>query len=394
MVERICILGSTGSIGCSALDVIAKNAERFSVSVLTANKNYRRLFQQCQEFRPELAIMGCEKSADKLKRLLVSNNLAIEVRGGHQAVNQAAEHVNIDTVIAAIVGAAGLLPTITAVKQSHKILLANKEALVMSGDLFMAEVKKHNAILLPVDSEHNAIFQSLPQSCSNARPNLNGVKEILLTGSGGPFLKSPIESLIDKTPDEACAHPNWNMGKKISVDSATMMNKGLELIEACYLFGVAIEQIKIIIHPQSIIHSMVSYVDGSVMAQMGNPDMKTPIAHCLAWPQRIDAGVKALDFYQLAGLQFLPPDFERFPCLALAVEAINKGKSAPCVLNAANEVAVQAFLNNEIKYTDIALIIKKTLSVSIFEDLADIAHVVEIDGQARELALSIIKEMT
>jgi len=340
MVKSVCILGSTGSIGCSCLDVVSTNTEQYSVSVLTANKNYQKLFLQCQIYQPRLAIMACEQSANKLKDLITTSNLNIEVRSGINAVNRAAEHPEIDIVVAAIVGAAGLLPTLTAVKQGHKILLANKEALVMSGDLFIQEVKHSGATLLPMDSEHNAIFQSLPQPGDKAQPNLSGVKEILLTGSGGPFLKEPIDALVDKTPDQACAHPNWEMGRKISVDSATMMNKGLELIEACYLFDVSIGQIKIVVHPQSIIHSMVAYVDGSVIAQMGNPDMKTPIAHCLAWPERIDAGVKPLDFYQLVGLEFQQPDFERYPCLALAIDAMKIGKSAPCVLNAANELSL------------------------------------------------------
>ncbi len=393
MVESVCILGSTGSIGCSCLEVISKNVDRYSVTVLTANNNYQKLYQQCQTYQPQLAIMACEVSAAKLKQLIDKSGLNIEVRGGVDAVNQAAEHSAIDIVVAAIVGAAGLLPTLAAVKQAHKVLLANKEALVMSGDLFIQEVKKSGAILLPIDSEHNAIFQSLPQAGNKAQPNLAGVKQILLTGSGGPFLKLPLEELSDKTPDQACAHPNWEMGRKISIDSATMMNKGLELIEACYLFDVSIEQIKIVVHPQSIIHSMVAYLDGSVIAQMGNPDMKTPIAHCLAWPDRIEAGVKPLDFYQLAGLEFQPPDFERFPCLALAVEAIKIGKSAPCILNAANEIAVDAFLNEKIKFTQIGLVIQQTLSRSNFEELASLEQIVQSDKDARALALVVIQEL-
>ena len=398
MVDRVCILGSTGSIGCSSLAVIAQNAERYSVTLLTANKNYQKLFLQCEKFRPEIAIMACEKSAEKLKELIKINHLPVDVRSGIEAINQAAEHHNIDIVIAAIVGAAGLLPTMAGVRKGHKVLLANKEALVMSGDLFMSEVEKHGAILLPVDSEHNAIFQSLPgangSSVNNrAKPNLKGVNEILLTGSGGPFLKEPLSQLKYKTPDQACAHPNWDMGRKISVDSATMMNKGLELIEACYLFDISIDRIKIVIHPQSIIHSMVSYLDGSVIAQLGNPDMKTPIAYCLAWPGRIEAGVEPLDFYQLGGLEFRQPDFQRFPCIALAVDAIKTGKSAPCILNAANEIAVDAFLNDKIKFTQIAAVIENTLSLSSFAELISIEQIIKIDKQARELALSVIKEL-
>lgn len=393
MLERICILGSTGSIGCSSLEVIEKNSERYSVSVLTANKNVEKLFQQCQKFRPEIAIMACDESAIKLKKRIDADQLSVEVQSGINAINRAAEHINVDVVIAAIVGAAGLLPTISGVRKGKKILLANKEALVMSGDLFIAEVKKYGATLLPVDSEHNAIFQSLPTSHNNTQPCLSGVNQILLTGSGGPFLKMPLEQLNDKTPDQACAHPNWDMGRKISVDSATMMNKGLELIEACHLFSVPIEKIKIVVHPQSIIHSMVSYIDGSVIAQLGNPDMKTPIAHCLAWPERIDAGVAPLDFYKLTGLEFEQPDFERFPCLALAMKAIRIGQNAPCILNAANEIAVDAFLNEKIKFTQIATVIEKVLSESNFEKHTNLAQVVQTDSDARKHALSIIEAL-
>jgi len=393
MPEQICILGSTGSIGCSSLDVIARNSKRYDVSVLTANSNVEKLFQQCLEFKPQLAIMACELSAEKLKKLVEENDLAIEIRGGVTAINEAAKHPQVDTIIAAIVGAAGLLPTLTAVRQGHKILLANKEALVMSGDLFMAEVEKYQAVLLPVDSEHNAIFQSLPPTGKQAQADLSGVKEILLTGSGGPFLKDELSSLISKTPEQACAHPNWDMGRKISVDSATMMNKGLELIEACYLFNVGIDKIKIVIHPQSIIHSMVSYADGSVIAQMGNPDMRTPIAHCLAWPERIDAGVEPLDFYQLTSLEFEQPDFERFPCLELAYESISLGlKGGPCVLNAANEIAVDAFLKGEIKFTEIHDVIQETFYQTSFKELSTLEEVLKVDSQTRELALSVIGE--
>jgi len=393
MVESICILGSTGSIGCSSLEVIDLNRDRFRVSVLTANRNYQKLFQQCKKFSPRLAIMACTESAKKLSKLLEDAQLNIEVRCGSNAINQAAEYPELNTVIAAIVGAAGLLPTLCAVKRSLKVLLANKEALVMSGDLFMREVKDHGATLLPVDSEHNAIFQSMPQPGNKAQVNLSGVKEILLTGSGGPFLRVPLEELVDKTPDQACAHPNWEMGRKISVDSATMMNKGLELIEACYLFDVSFEQIKIVVHPQSIIHSMVAYKDGSVIAQMGNPDMKTPIAHCLAWPTRINAGVQPLDFYQLTGLEFQQPDFERFPCLALAVEAIKIGKSAPCILNAANEVAVEAFLNEKIKFTQIATVIRQTMSRSHYQKLTNLEQIIQSDKDARRIAQLVIEEL-
>ncbi len=394
MVSRICILGATGSIGCSALDVISRNSSLYSVDVLTANTNYQKLFEQCQKFKPNVAVMTCENAASELKKLLESSELNVKVESGQQAVNDAAGNHDVDIVIAAIVGAAGLLPTLSGVKTNRKILLANKEALVMSGDLFMSKIEYEGATLLPVDSEHNAIFQSLPTTHKNSAKRLSGVNEILLTGSGGPFINEPLAALADKTPDQACAHPNWDMGRKISVDSATMMNKGLELIEACYLFNVDIEKIKIVLHPQSIIHSMVSYVDGSVIAQMGNPDMRTPIAHCLAWPERIDAGVKPLDFYSINSLDFRPPDFNRYPCLKLAIYAAKEGLSAPCILNAANEIAVDAFLQQKIKFTQIAEVIEMTLSHSTFESLNSIEQIVETNATARQLASKFVKELS
>jgi 1-deoxy-D-xylulose-5-phosphate reductoisomerase len=394
MVSRICILGATGSIGCSALDVIARNTSLYSVEVLTANTSYQKLFEQCQQFKPRVAVMTCEKSAAKLVELIDKAELKVKVESGQQAVNEAAGKYDVDVVIAAIVGAAGLLPTLSGVKANRKILLANKEALVMSGDLFMSKVEFEGAILLPVDSEHNAIFQSLPTNQKNSTQRLSGVHEILLTGSGGPFIDTPLDSLVDKTPEQACAHPNWDMGRKISVDSATMMNKGLELIEACYLFNVEIEKVKIVLHPQSIIHSMVSYLDGSVIAQMGNPDMRTPIAHCLAWPERIDAGVKPLDFYAINGLDFRPPDFERYPCLKLAIYAAKQGQSAPCILNAANEIAVEAFLSEKIKFTQIAEVIETTLSNSTFESLNSIDQIVQTNAQARNIASTVVKKLS
>ena len=393
MVNRVCLLGATGSIGCSALDVIERNSEQYSVEVLTANTNYQKLFEQCETFQPKVAVMVCHESADKLRELINHSKLNVEVRAGVKAVNQIAAESDANIIIAAIVGAAGLLPTLSGVKPNSKILLANKEALVMSGDLFTSAVEREGALLMPVDSEHNAIFQSLPAANSNASTNLSGVKEILLTGSGGPFLKEPIESLQNKTPDEACAHPNWDMGRKISVDSATMMNKGLELIEACYLFKVDIKKVRIVVHPQSIIHSMVSYLDGSVVAQMGNPDMRTPIAHCLAWPERIDAGVPDLDFYKILSLNFEPPDFERFPCLRLAVFAAKEGKSAPCVLNAANEVAVDSFLKGNIQFTQIAQVIETTMDRSNFVSMGSIEEVISVNDAARVLAKNVVMEL-
>jgi len=393
MVSRVCILGATGSIGCSALDVIDRNSDRYSVEVLTANTNYEKLFEQCKQFQPNVVVMACAASAKKLSDLIEAEKLDIQVQSGEQALNEIASQDHIDVVIAAIVGAAGLLPTLSGVKKNRKVLLANKEALVMSGDLFMSKVEQQGALLLPVDSEHNAIFQSLPPASATASPRLAGVKEILLTGSGGPFLNVPIQELTNKSPEQACSHPNWKMGRKISVDSATMMNKGLELIEACYLFDVDIDKIKIVVHPQSIIHSMVSYLDGSVIAQMGNPDMRTPIAHCLAWPERIESGVASLDFYKIGGLEFWPPDLERYPCLALALAAAREGKSAPCVLNAANEIAVESFLNGEIKFADIAKVIEKTMSNSTFEPLNSIEQILTANENARKLASEMIQEI-
>ncbi|MDQ7048599.1 MAG: 1-deoxy-D-xylulose-5-phosphate reductoisomerase [Enterobacterales bacterium] len=395
MLEQVAILGSTGSIGCSALKVIAANSNQFEVQLLTANKNSQRMLQQCKEFRPQLAVMADQASADELEQLIQQEGLGTRVLGGQEAVEQAvlADELCLDVVIAAIVGAAGLLPTLNAVTLGKKLLLANKEALVMSGDLFMAEVQKHGTLLLPVDSEHNAIFQSLPVYDNSGQVNLAGVQQILLTGSGGPFLDVSLDSLTNKTPEQACAHPNWDMGKKISVDSATMMNKGLELIEACFLFNLSIEQIKIVIHPQSIIHSMVSYIDGSVIAQLGNPDMKTPIAHCLGWPKRIQSEVEPLDFFRIASLDFRPPDFERFPCLALAIDAAKIGKNAPCVLNAANEVAVAAFLKGRIQFTQIAQVIKMSLDATPVETLENTTAVFAMNQKARQTALDMISEL-
>ncbi|MGB0496157.1 MAG: 1-deoxy-D-xylulose-5-phosphate reductoisomerase [Kangiellaceae bacterium] len=391
--QKVCVLGSSGSIGVSALEVIKANHQDYSVSVLTAHTNIERLYQQCMQFNPEFAVMACESSGKKLKAKLASVNSRTNVLFGRQAIIDAPKLANSQIVIAAIVGANGLEPTLTAVKLGLKVLLANKEALVMSGNLFMQAVKDYGATLLPVDSEHNAIFQSLPKAGTNAEVNLAGVDKILLTGSGGPFLKTPIDELTTKTPEQACAHPNWDMGQKISVDSATMMNKGLEFIEACYLFNIGVDDIEIILHPQSIIHSMVSYIDGSVISQMGNPDMKTPIAHCLAWPNRIQANVEPLDFFSIAKLEFSPPDLKRYPCLALAKEAFKVGKSAPCVLNAANEVAVASFLDHKIKFTDIAKVIGLVLERAIYVVMDSIEAVLAEDKKARELTLSIIYEL-
>jgi 1-deoxy-D-xylulose-5-phosphate reductoisomerase len=391
--QGICILGSTGSIGCNTLDVIKRNFKRYEVLVLTANLNVNKMLEQCLEFKPKVAIMADQVSAKKLSELLTEKNSKTIVKSGRNALIDAASFDGVTTVVAAIVGGSGLLPTLTAVSNGLKVLLANKEALVMSGEVFTDVAKKNGAILLPVDSEHNAIFQCLPEIDSNAQSSLNGVSKILLTGSGGPFRTRPLEDLFSVTPEQACAHPNWEMGRKISVDSATMMNKGLELIEACFLFGLSLEQIEIVVHPQSIVHSMVSYKDGSVLAQMGNPDMRTPIAHTLAWPQRIDAGVKPLDFYSMTNLTFEAPDYERFPCLRLATEALKAGGTSPCILNAANEIAVDAFLNLKIRFTDIAWVIEETMKSFESSSAETLSEILAIDSQARAIATEVISNL-
>lgn len=390
-MQRICILGSTGSIGSSSLDVIRRHPQEYVVDVLTANNNLEKMLQQCVEFKPKLAVMLDSGAAEKLAEKLRKKNIATTVKSGADALLEAVEYKNLNCVITAIVGGAGLLPALTAVKKGLRVLLANKEALVMSGELFMQAVETSGALLLPVDSEHNAIFQCLPV-CSRGKVNIEGLSKILLTGSGGPFRQLPIEQLPGVTPKQACAHPNWDMGKKISVDSATMMNKGLELIEACFLFGLNLQQIDIVLHAQSIVHSMVAFKDGSVLAQMGNPDMRTPIAHCLGWPNRIDSGVKPLDFFAMGELTFEKPDEQRFPCLSLAAEAMRRGGTAPCILNAANEVAVNAFLQGKIVFTDIAEIIRKTLSSLTSAPALSIENILVMDAQARQMASALLPE--
>lgn len=392
MKQSVAILGSTGSIGCSTLAVIKNNMQDYSVTLLTGNTNVDLMLTQCLEFRPKLAIMRNERAADKLRTLLQQKNSDIEVKFGEQAIVDAANFPKLTTVVAAIVGAAGLLPTLTAVKNGLKVLLANKEALVMSGELFMQAVKQSGAVLLPVDSEHNAIFQCLPDVDQSAHSEMQGVSKILLTGSGGPFRQLDLASFAKVTPEQACKHPNWTMGKKISVDSATMMNKGLELIEACFLFAITLEKIDIVVHPQSIVHSMVSYKDGSVLAQMGNPDMRTPIAHALAWPKRINSGVAPLDFYSILDFTFEAPDFKRFPCLKLASEAMRNGGTAPCILNAANEVAVAAFLDKTILFSEIPLVIEQTLAKIKYQPADDLSLIIAVDEQARKVAIKIIND--
>ncbi len=386
-MQRITILGATGSIGASTLDVLARHPDQYSVYALTAHGRVEELAEACRRHRPQRAVVGTAEAAGRLAALLADLNISVE--HGEQALCDVASHADTDTVMAAIVGAAGLAPTLAAARAGKKVLLANKEALVMSGQLFMDAVREHKATLLPIDSEHNAIFQSLPGTYGR-NPDAAGVAKILLTASGGPFLNRAVETLGDVTPDEACKHPNWVMGRKISVDSATMMNKGLEVIEAHWLFGAPAEQIEVVIHPQSVIHSMVSYVDGSVLAQLGNPDMRTPIAHALAYPERIDSGVAQLDLTEMAALQFYKPDFTRFPCLALAFEALKAGGTAPALLNAANEIAVQSFLDREIGFRDIDRVIANVMDAVPHGPAPTIDAVLEQDARAREAARAAI----
>lgn len=389
-MQRITILGATGSIGASTLDVLARHPERYRVYALSAHSRVDELAAACRIHRPARAVVGSPEAAAQLAALL--SDLPISVEHGEQALCDIASSSNTDTVMAAIVGAAGLAPTLAAARAGKKVLLANKEALVMSGQLFMDAVREHKATLLPIDSEHNAIFQSLPATYARA-PGAAGVAKILLTASGGPFLNRAVDTLGAVTPDEACKHPNWVMGRKISVDSATMMNKGLEVIEAHWLFGAPADLIEVVIHPQSVIHSMVSYVDGSVLAQLGNPDMRTPIAHALAYPERIDSGVAQLDLTQMAALQFYQPDYARFPCLRLAFEALRAGGTAPALLNAANEVAVQAFLDCQIGFRDIDRVIERTLEQVEHGPAPSIEAVLAQDARARVAANEAIARL-
>lgn len=358
--QRLTVLGATGSIGVNTLDVAARHPDRFEVFALSAHRQVDMLFRLCLEHRPRVAVTADAEGADRLASLLHQAGCAMEVRWGPEALCEIAAAPEVDTVMAAIVGAAGLPSALAAARAGKRVLLANKEALVVSGQIFMDAVEAGGATLLPIDSEHNAVFQALPPGYRR-KLDPAGVRRILLTASGGPFRESPLADLATVTPEQACAHPNWVMGRKISVDSATMMNKGLEVIEAHWLFGAPAERIQVVVHPQSVIHSMVEYVDGSVLAQLGNPDMRTPIAHALAYPQRVDAGVDSLDLFQIARLTFLPPDLERFPCLALAYAALREGGSAPALLNAANEVAVAAFLERRLGFMDIPRVIGKVL---------------------------------
>ncbi|KGY13542.1 1-deoxy-D-xylulose 5-phosphate reductoisomerase [Vibrio tubiashii] len=399
-MRKLTILGATGSIGASTLKVIEQNPDKFNIVALAAGQNVDKMRELCVKWQPQYAVMANERAAKQLHSQLTELKINTEVRFGVEAMCEVSSSSEVDTVMAAIVGAAGLLPTMAAVKAGKRVLLANKEALVMSGQLFIDAVEQYGAELLPVDSEHNAIFQCLPNDIQTnlGRCDLNqhGISHILLTGSGGPFRYSEIDSLASVTPEQAIAHPNWSMGPKISVDSATMMNKGLEYIEAKWLFNTAREQLKVLIHPQSVIHSMVQYRDGSVLAQMGEPDMATPIALTLSYPERVDAGVAPLDFTKVGELTFLDPDYARYPCLKLAIDACYEGQHATTLLNAANEVAVEAFLNRQLKFTDIAVVneqVVSKLSASVNQShCRDLETILELDRMARELAVSTISE--
>lgn len=380
-MELVTVLGATGSIGVSTLDVIARHADRFQVFALTGNTRVDDLADQCRQFHPRYAVVTTAAAAARLRPLIATE---IEVLWGDDGLVAVAAHPEVDTVMAAIVGAAGLPAALAAARAGKRLLLANKEALVMAGGLFMAAVAGSGATLLPVDSEHNAIFQCLPPGYRN--PASAGVRRLLLSASGGPFRSLPLAELDRVTPDQACAHPNWRMGRKISVDSATMMNKGLELIEACWLFGVPPAAIEVVIHPQSIVHSLVEYADGSVLAQLGNPDMRTPIAHALGWPERLVSGVDSLDLIKIANLHFEAPDLMRFPSLALARAAGEAGGDAPTALNAANEEAVAAFLDGRIRFTRIAEVVDSVMQSWLGREPSDLGEVQAADARARQMA--------
>lgn len=389
-IKNVCILGATGSIGLNTLDVISQHPELYCAYALTANTNHKEMFSLCEKYRPCYAVMVDERAAEILDLALKKSGIEVTVLAGAIALEQMASHDQVDVVMAAIVGAAGLKPNLAAANKGKKVLLANKESLVMSGQLFMSSVKESSAELLPIDSEHNAIYQCLPQGYICGESIGSSVSRILLTASGGPFRTWSKEELGGVTPAQACAHPNWDMGQKISVDSASLMNKGLELIEACWLFNVPPSKVDVHIHPESIIHSMVEYIDGSVLSQMGNPDMRTPIAYGLAWPNRISAGVSSLDLFKVGQLNFERPDVERFPCLQLAKDAFNAGGTACASLNAANEVAVSSFLKGNIPFTAIPDIISRVLDTVVVNDVDSVERVLSADLDARKVAEEII----
>lgn len=389
-MQNLTILGSTGSIGVSTLDVVARHPDRFNIIALTANSRDEPLLHQCLQFKPRYAVLLDEAAAARLRRSLREAGSQTEVLCGVEALEQVAALPEVDAVMAAIVGAAGLRPTLAAAHAGKRILLANKETLVMAGAVFMGAVRASGSVLLPIDSEHNAIFQALPRGYDGDLAR-NGVSRILLTASGGPFRNTPPQELQNVTPEQACAHPNWSMGRKISVDSASMMNKGLEVIEAHWLFNAGADDIQVVVHPQSVIHSLVQYVDGSVLAQLGNPDMRTPIAYGLAWPERIDSGVAVLDLFKVATMNFEAPDFARFPCLALAYQALRAGGTAPALLNAANEVAVEAFLERRIAFPDIPRIIEAVLDSIPACPVGMLEDVLGADAEGRRAAHQLIQ---
>ena len=386
--RRIALLGATGSIGSSALDVIARHPGRFQVHALSAHSDVEKLVELCRQFRPAYAVIADEARHGAFRDGLRTAGLATVALAGAQALVDVASDPGSDTVVAAIVGAAGMASTLAAARQGKRLLLANKESVVLAGQVLVHSARDSGAQILPIDSEHNAIFQCLPADGSRA-----GVRRLLLTASGGPFRGRSRQSLENVTPDQACAHPKWAMGRKISVDSATLMNKGLEVIEAHHLFGLPAAAIEVLVHPQSIVHSLVDYVDGSVLAQLGNPDMRTALAHGLAWPERIDSGVAALDLPALARLDFEAPDLEAFPCLALAYAALATGGTAPAILNAANEVAVAAFLGGRLPFLGIPALLEATLAAIPAEPAVDLAVLMDCDQRARRRALGLLKEM-
>ncbi|WP_110710397.1 1-deoxy-D-xylulose-5-phosphate reductoisomerase [Salinicola sp. CR57] len=392
---KVTLLGATGSIGRSTLDVIARHADRYQLHAVTAQRSREALLEICLRFEPQRAVIGTSQDAEWLSsRLRKARLTQIDVSHGEAALVEVSRAAEVDVVMAAIMGAAGLMPTLAAVEAGKRVLLANKEALVMSGGLFMDAVSRHDATLLPIDSEHNAIYQCLPMQRDGRHRELtrDGVSRLWLTASGGPFRTWSLEALEDVTPAQACAHPNWSMGRKISVDSATMMNKGLELIEACWLFDTAPAQVEVVVHPQSIVHSMVGYADGSVLAQMGNPDMRTPIAYGLAWPSRLDAGVEPLDLFAISRLDFEAPDEVRFPCLRLAREAMEAGGTMPATLNAANEVAVQAFLDGELSFPGIAKLVEATLEATERRAADSLDVILCEDARARRSAEHLLHQ--
>jgi 1-deoxy-D-xylulose-5-phosphate reductoisomerase len=391
--RQITVLGSTGSVGKSTLDVLRRQQD-ISVYALGAGRNWQLMLEQCREFQPEMAVMADQNAAERLADALKNEQLPVRVRAGQSSLCEIASASDTHIVMAAIVGAAGLQSALAAAESGKTVLLANKESLVMAGRLFTQAAKDSGATVLPIDSEHNAIFQCLPPGGQQDSRLITpaGVRTVVLTASGGPFLHASPERLQAVTPEQACAHPNWSMGRKISVDSASMMNKGLEFIEACYLFDLKPDQIKVLIHPQSIVHSMVEYVDGSVLAQLGSPDMRIPIAHALAWPDRIESGASFLDLTTSPDLQFMKPDMERFPCLRLAIGAARVGGFAPVVLNAANEMAVAAFLDKKIRFLQIPVVVERCLEQISCPEPVSIDMILQVDRQARELAEEIIQD--